>query len=751
MTTFAVTNVGSGAYSIDGNSNPTLNLVRGNTYTFNVNATGHPFWIKTTAVTGTDSAYNDGVTNNGVAVGTISFTVPLYAPSTLYYICQIHSSMQGVLSISGNASSTGLLFDEFSLSDSLSLNANFTQTLSDNVTLNDTFSLIGSDLENLTDNFSLSDSLSINLQVAPSSSVIDTSRIKDRVSELINSQLPEFIRTDNTTFVAFLKYYYKFLEQDQGALELVQNARQYSDIDKTTSGFVNYFLANYAKDLPVSLQVNKSLLIKKIEGLYKAKGSTLSIETLFKVLYDTVATTSHPYDFVLRPSDGKWSFRTSIRVLLTSGSVTNLQDRFLNLVKNNIAYTAEIVRVKSLTANLYEIFYKSSVEVPFEINDDVFVNTSVGNIFTGTVKPTMTSYQVSSGGTGFRVGEVFNLAIGGQDTLVRITKVGAGGSIQTVKIINFGYNYNSNFTITLSNALGVAQSTNYFATTTGGFQENIFLSSIHSSVDATRYFDSDYVTPFAYTGDLLSSSTTTSQVITSFTTGGTSNPSDAILTFNIGAIARYPGEYIATQGFLSEPDVRIQNRNLYQPFAYQVESELDISVFYDIVKKLVHQAGTNLFVNRALTSTASVSANVEVVSAKNVFTQLNSVFSILDSKIYELQKPLANVLSISDNFISLDVYKPLSDTITISESFDLQLYLAAFSDNVTILDGLETLSEGLANDSLLLSDELVQVFGKNIDNNISNVSITDTGSGILVDYATDYFDEIYAGSSVIAF
>jgi hypothetical protein len=578
-----------------------------------------------------------------------------------------------------------------------------------------------------------------------------TTRINEKVSELVNSQLPEFIRSDYTTFVAFLEYYYKFLEQDQGALELVQNARQYSDIDKTTSSFVNYFLTNYANDLPISLQVNKSLLVKKIEGLYKAKGSTLSIETLFKVLYDTVATTSHPYDFVLRPSDGKWSFRTSIRVLLTSGSVTNLQDRFLNLVKNNIAYTVEIVRVKSLATNLYEIFYKSLVDVPFEIDDEVFVKSLTSTIFTGIVKPTTTSYQVSYGGIGFRVGEIFNLTVGGQDTLVRITKVGANGSIQTVKFINFGYNYNSNFTITLSNALGVATSTKYFATTAGGFKESFSLVGIHSIIDPTRYFDSDYVTPFDYTGALLASSTTTSQVITSLTTGGTSNPSDAILTFNIGAIARYPGEYIATQGFLSEPDVRLQDKNLYQPFAYQVESELDISVFYDIVKKLVHQAGTNLFVNRALTTIANVSANVEVISAKNVFTQLNSVFSTLDSRAYQLQKPLANVLNISDNFISLDVYKPLSDTVTISESFTLAQYLVAFSDNVTILDSLANLSEALVDDSLSLSEELVQVFGKNIDNNISNVSITDTGSGILVDYAIDYFDEIYAGSSVITF
>jgi len=49
-----------------------------------------------------------------------------------------------------------------------------------------------------------------------------TTRIKEKVSQLVNSQLPEFIRSDYTTFVAFLEYYYQFLEQDQNAHELVK-------------------------------------------------------------------------------------------------------------------------------------------------------------------------------------------------------------------------------------------------------------------------------------------------------------------------------------------------------------------------------------------------------------------------------------------------------------------------------------------------------------------------------------------------
>lgn len=97
--TFNVTNNGSGNYIINGQSNPTLTITEGETYTFNINAIGHPFWIKTNTSTGTANQYNDGVTNNGTDNGVISFVVPFTAPSTLYYNCQFHSSMAGVINV----------------------------------------------------------------------------------------------------------------------------------------------------------------------------------------------------------------------------------------------------------------------------------------------------------------------------------------------------------------------------------------------------------------------------------------------------------------------------------------------------------------------------------------------------------------------------------------------------------------------------------------------------------------------------
>jgi hypothetical protein len=98
--TYQVTNSGSGAYLIDGVSNGSITLTRGGTYTFNVNASGHPFYIQTTGNGyNSNNVYSTGVTGAGTQVGTVTFVVPNNAPDTLFYQCQYHSSMYGQINI----------------------------------------------------------------------------------------------------------------------------------------------------------------------------------------------------------------------------------------------------------------------------------------------------------------------------------------------------------------------------------------------------------------------------------------------------------------------------------------------------------------------------------------------------------------------------------------------------------------------------------------------------------------------------
>ena len=109
-TSIAVQSVGASDYSFTTQglqaNDPVLTLERGKTYEFQVSAQGHPFWIKTDQISGSSSQYNDGITNNGLSNGKLIFTVPSDAPSTLYYICQIHSNMTGVINIVDNNNGT---------------------------------------------------------------------------------------------------------------------------------------------------------------------------------------------------------------------------------------------------------------------------------------------------------------------------------------------------------------------------------------------------------------------------------------------------------------------------------------------------------------------------------------------------------------------------------------------------------------------------------------------------------------------
>ena len=108
-TTYYVTNSGTGAYAFTGGAtgnNPTLDVVRGNTYAFSVNASGHPFYLTTDDGTNFSagnyvSEYTTGVTNSRSEDNTLFWTVDASAPNTLYYQCGNHAAMKGTINITG--------------------------------------------------------------------------------------------------------------------------------------------------------------------------------------------------------------------------------------------------------------------------------------------------------------------------------------------------------------------------------------------------------------------------------------------------------------------------------------------------------------------------------------------------------------------------------------------------------------------------------------------------------------------------
>ena len=83
--------------NISGND-PSVSIKVGDTFNFNLNVPGHPFFIIVNSNGGFESNnLPSGITNNGASTGTVSWT-PTEA-GTYYYICEYHPSMIGTITV----------------------------------------------------------------------------------------------------------------------------------------------------------------------------------------------------------------------------------------------------------------------------------------------------------------------------------------------------------------------------------------------------------------------------------------------------------------------------------------------------------------------------------------------------------------------------------------------------------------------------------------------------------------------------
>jgi hypothetical protein len=142
---------------------------------------------------------------------------------------------------------------------------------------------------------------------------------EQKVSLLINRQVPEFVRDDYPTFVHFLEAYYEFLEnkqtgQNNDLISKSKDLRYLSDVDYSIDQFEDNFLNTFAAFLPKDVQVDKAFLIKQMLPLYLAKGNEKSFKLLFKLIFNEEVEVIKPKSNVLRTSDGKWLIEKAFRI-----------------------------------------------------------------------------------------------------------------------------------------------------------------------------------------------------------------------------------------------------------------------------------------------------------------------------------------------------------------------------------------------------------------------------------------------------
>ncbi len=89
-------------------NDPKIYLVKGQQYKFTNNMGAHPFRIQSTPNGSTGTQYNDGIVNNDVSNGTLTWNVQFDSPSVLYYQCTAHSNMGGQIIIGDDDSNLSI-------------------------------------------------------------------------------------------------------------------------------------------------------------------------------------------------------------------------------------------------------------------------------------------------------------------------------------------------------------------------------------------------------------------------------------------------------------------------------------------------------------------------------------------------------------------------------------------------------------------------------------------------------------------
>ncbi len=278
------------------------------------------------------------------------------------------------------------------------------------------------------------------------------------LKDLSASQLPEFIRAEYPTFVAFVEAYYEFL--DKNSVDF-KNLR---DIDTTLVDFIKYFKAELAHNYPI-VSTNYSterFLLKHIKDQYLAKGSEASYKLLFRLLFGKDVYMDYPGRQMLRVSDGRWTQDVSLFVRVDQGNAFDLIGKTvivqtskkiynLNVVQgvdaaNRITANIENVLVFDKSRNIYEIFLDRNFYGQISPGDSIKYESS----FQGQILPCTTRVKIQNRGQGFRPGQVFQVSSGeGTPIWFKVLETFEDGGLKTIDVIKFALGYSTDFSITV--------------------------------------------------------------------------------------------------------------------------------------------------------------------------------------------------------------------------------------------------------------------------------------------------------------
>jgi hypothetical protein len=298
---------------------------------------------------------------------------------------------------------------------------------------------------------------------------------RPKLSRIVANQLPEFIREDYPTFVAFLEAYYEYLEQNDA------DVYELRDIDKTLDRFITYFKNEVSPNSVAAPLTDQRFLLSNIKDAHLAKGSEASYKLLFRLMYNKNVTVQYPGQQILRASDGKWNQDVSIFAKVNAGDPNDIVGRLVDVITPNRVIRVLVDRRQDVEIEVDRFVQISPDTYEFYIDRRFFGDVSIGDrlryggVFDATIVATTARLTVLQRGKNFKPGQLYPIKNGdGAGTIMKVKSVDSAGGIAAAEYVKYGIGYDTDFTATIMAEGG--------QTITGAGQTALSIANIQSAV-----------------------------------------------------------------------------------------------------------------------------------------------------------------------------------------------------------------------------------------------------------------------------
>lgn len=271
--------------------------------------------------------------------------------------------------------------------------------------------------------------------------------VKIKPSLVIDTQAPEFIRSEYAKFITFLQKYYEYLEQTNNALDVIRHLDTYNDIDEQEDDqILSIFYSLFLPDFPQVIQTDKKFLLKHISEFYSSKGSIESIKAFFRMVYGEEVEVYLPKVDILKLNAGIWKKLFKIKITgLSAGTVYELlgQEIYqLDSITGNKTVRATVVDYIESTGSL--VITADNIVLNFDSAQTIYsTRNDTGEAITFTVVNQLAGQSITYGGLNYSAGDVAELSTAVSNTENIVVDGVTYGKVKALILNTTGDNYST--------------------------------------------------------------------------------------------------------------------------------------------------------------------------------------------------------------------------------------------------------------------------------------------------------------------